>query len=208
MYTPVHAQAATDAAEPASTSTYTVSVVLGAESAVLTITVGAGQLVAVEGPAEVEVGAVEQISAGEPVTHTWSAAEADYYTALVDAHRTLGDAATGAMRAALFGESTADADASVTESRQAIYDLVPPARLLAVDSLARFAANYCRDVSALAVDAMADEQGVALMYGTVYAWLDRCRFALRDVKVEAARFAALHGGYPPAVLAADPTLVE
>lgn len=127
-------------------------------------------------------------------TYRWSSADEAYYAALLEAHTDLRSA-FGAVfnQLANFDE---DALAAIHTNAQAIADLEPTTPMLAVDSIAKYAASYCASTADWATDAVASGEGGGSLGGALLQARDHCSRALADVKVEASRFAAANGGFP------------
>lgn len=136
-------------------------------------------------------------------TYRWSSADEAHYAALLEAHTELRRAF-----GAVFGQLVdfdEDGLAAIHTNAQAIADLEPTIPMLAVDSIANYAASYCAAAADWATDAVASGEYAALLGGPLLQARDHCSRALADVKVELARFAAANGGFPAAAPASTPT---
>ena len=127
--------------------------------------------------------------------YRWTAADEAYYTDLLDAHTALRSA-FGAVFDTLGTGVDDDALETVHLVAQAIADLEPTTPLLAVDSIALYAASYCASTADFLNSAAEDEAGLMFAIAPALAARDHCARALADVKVELARFAAANGGFP------------
>lgn len=118
----------------------------------------------------------------------WSQAEAAYYSTLAPAVLTLQDAMVEG-----WGQSVDMTE--VEAARDAILDLDAPVRLFAVRELAHYAAQECANTISY-FSTLPNDNTTAMLAGMLAEMRGHCMMALRDVRVETARFAALNGGFP------------